>query len=111
MRVLLDENLPRKFKFRLSEYEVYTVQEKGWNGKKNGELLNLMLADKITVLLTVDKNLAYQQNFDKYPISVLVVDTRDNSYDSLMNFLSEIKKHLDHPLSVGLTIIQKTKSD
>lgn len=55
MRVLLDENLPRKFKFRLSEYEVYTVQEKGWNGKKNGELLNLMLADKITVLLTVDK--------------------------------------------------------
>jgi predicted nuclease of predicted toxin-antitoxin system len=60
VRVLLDENLPRKFKFRFSEYDVSTVQEKGWNGKKNAELLNLMLAEGFNVLLTVDKNLAYQ---------------------------------------------------
>jgi hypothetical protein len=60
MRVLLDENLPRKFKFRFSEYDVSIVQEKGWNGKKNGELLNLMLAEGFNVLLMVDKNLAYQ---------------------------------------------------
>lgn len=105
MRVLLDENLPRKFKFRFSEYDVCTVQEKGWNGKKNGELLNLMLAEGFNVLLTVDKNLAYQQNFDKYPIAVLVIDTRDNSYSSLMNFLPEIKEKLNEILPSGLTII------
>lgn len=62
MKVLLDENIPRKFKFRFSEYEVFTVQEMGWNGKKNGDLLKLMLKDAFHVLLTVDKNLAYQQN-------------------------------------------------
>lgn len=38
MKLLLDENLPRKLKQDLSEFEVFTVSEKGWSGKKNGEL-------------------------------------------------------------------------
>lgn len=66
-----------------------------------------MLENGINILLTVDKNLAYQQNFDKYPISVLVIDTRDNSYDSLMEFLAEIKMCLNNELPLGMTIIQK----
>ena len=42
MRVLLDEMLPRKLKRLLPEAaEVVTVQERGWNSKKNGELLTL----------------------------------------------------------------------
>lgn len=107
MKVLLDENVPRKFKFRLANFEVLTVQEKGWNGKKNGELLKLMLGEGIRILLTVDKNLAYQQNFDKYPISVLVIDTKDNSYDSLMTFLPKIKEALNAEFSAGLVLISK----
>lgn len=107
MKVLLDENIPRKFKFRFSEYEIFTVQEMGWNGKKNGDLLKSMLAEAFHVLLTVDKNLAYQQNFDKYPIAVVVIDTRDNSYESLMNFLTQIKETLSNTLPSGLTILSK----
>lgn len=107
MKVLLDENVPRKFKFRLADFDVLTVQEKGGNGKKNGELLKLMLAEDIRILLTVDKNLAYQQNFDKYPICVLVIDTRDNSYDSLMTFLPQIKEALSADFSVGLLLISQ----
>lgn len=105
MKILLDENIPRKFKFRLSEYEVFTVGEMNWNGKKNGELMRLMMENHFRVLLTVDKNLAYQQNFDKYPISVMVMDTRDNSYDSLLPFLPFVKENLDKELPAGLTII------
>ena len=40
MRVLLDENVDRKLKRAFdAEHEVVTVQEHGWGGKKNGELL------------------------------------------------------------------------
>ena len=79
----------------------------GWNGKKNGDLLKSMLAEAFHVLLTVDKNLAYQQNFDKYPIAVVVIDMRDNSYESLMNFLTQIKEILSNTLPSGLTILSK----
>lgn len=38
MRVLLDENLPRRLKRHFAEgIEAVTVQERGWSGKRNGE--------------------------------------------------------------------------
>lgn len=41
MRILLDESLPRRFKDLLEGHEVRSVQDEGWNGKQNGELLTL----------------------------------------------------------------------
>jgi hypothetical protein len=42
MTVLLDENVPRKLKWRLIErgLDVVTVPERGWSGVGNGELLS-----------------------------------------------------------------------
>ncbi|MCY7377125.1 MAG: hypothetical protein LH472_14285 [Pyrinomonadaceae bacterium] len=46
MKILLDENLPKKLKINFAaEHEVHTVREKDWNGKRNGELLGLMTLD------------------------------------------------------------------
>lgn len=42
MKLLLDENLPKRLKKHFPEHEIFTVREKGWNSKKNGELLELM---------------------------------------------------------------------
>ena len=41
MRLLLDENVPRQLKQDITGHEVYTIREKRWNGKLNGELLQL----------------------------------------------------------------------
>ena len=41
MRVLLDENLPRKLAGHLPGHQCRSVAESGWSGKKNGELLAL----------------------------------------------------------------------
>lgn len=71
MRLLLDENLPKRLKSDFPLHEIYTVREKEWNGIKNGELLKLMLAAGFDALLTFDKNLQNQQNFSKYTITVL----------------------------------------
>ncbi len=42
-KVLLDENLPVKIKYRLQE--IYTVTDKGWNALENGDLINAMQRD------------------------------------------------------------------
>ena len=44
MRILFDECVPRPLKRELTDYEIRTVAEMGWSGKKNGELLQLMQA-------------------------------------------------------------------
>jgi hypothetical protein len=54
MRILLDECAPRPLKRELVEYEICTVVEMGWAGKKNGELLRLMSQEGFTILLTTD---------------------------------------------------------
>jgi Protein of unknown function (DUF433) len=65
-------NLPRKLARHLICRTCRTVVECGWPGKKNGELLGL--ADpRFDVLLTLDKNLPYQQNLDAKRIAVLIV--------------------------------------
>jgi predicted nuclease of predicted toxin-antitoxin system len=107
MKLLLDENLPKKLKKDFPEYEIYTVTDKNWNGKKNGELLSLMLDENFDVLLTFDKNLEHQQNFEKYPIAVIVLIAENNTYALLSELVENIKFELEQPLNPGITKVQK----
>lgn len=97
MRLLLDENLPRRLKQDFAEHEVFTVRDKGWNGIQNGELLKLMLAAGFDALLTFDKNLQYQQNFKKYTLTVLVLNAKNNTYAELTLLSGQIRKLLQQP--------------
>ena len=54
MRILLDECLPRELADELSGHDVRTVQQEGWAGLENGELLQRAAAT-FEVLLTIDK--------------------------------------------------------
>lgn len=94
MRLLIDENLPKRPKNDFIEHEIFTVRDKGWNGIKNGELLKLMIADKFDAFLTFDKNLQHQQNFSKYSVSVFVLTARINSYKELTKLSSKVKDYL-----------------
>jgi hypothetical protein len=82
MRILLDECAPRPLKRELVDYEVLTVVEMGWSGKKNGELLRLMSQEGFTILLTTDQNLRYQQNLQQ----VIWKFTTDNARVKLKHF-------------------------
>ena len=60
----------------------------GWSGKKNGDLI--ALADpQFDVLLTLDKNLPYQQNLDAKRIAVLIVRARSNRIQDLLPVVPE----------------------
>ncbi len=107
MKLLLDENLPKRLKIDLAEYEIFTVRDKGWNSKKNGELLELMLAENFNVLITFDQNLEHQQNFEKYPATVFVLIAENNTYQILSELVPNIKMQLEKPLRTGAMKICK----
>ena len=87
MKVLIDECAPRALKSFLSKHghESLTVQEAGWSGKENGELLALAETE-FDVLVTLDTNLRYQQNLTGRRIAILVLLGRSNR-------LSELSRH------------------
>ena len=88
MKILIDENLPRKLAGHLEGHECRTVVGCGWSGKKNGQLLTL--ADPLfDVLLTLDKNLPYQQNLATGQIAVLIIRARSNRIQDLLPLIPE----------------------
>lgn len=89
MRVLLDECVPRSLREQLPGHEVKTVAESGWAGVKNGELLRLA-AERFDVLLTVDRNLEYQQNFLGAALAVIVVHAPSNDVSVLRGFMPKV---------------------
>lgn len=95
MRILLDEDLPRRLAELLVGHEVFTVQRSGWSGVKNGELLGLAAAE-FDVFLTMDRNLEFQQNLAALPIAVLVVEAVSNRMEHLVAMVPAILNELNH---------------
>ena len=106
MKLLLDENLPKRLKLDFPEHEIYTVRDKGWDGKKNRELVRLMVDENFDALLTFDKNLQHQQNFKKYTIPVLVLNASNNTYQTLKDLVPKIKEVLNGDIQPGGTEIK-----
>jgi hypothetical protein len=94
MRILLDECVPRPLKRELADYEIRTVVEMGWSGKKNGELLRLMNQGGFTILLTTDQNLQYQQNLEQAGVAVVVLVARSNRLPDLVPLISDVRSVL-----------------
>ena len=82
MRVLLDESLPRKLALALTGHVAQTVQQRGWAGLKNGELLRKASAE-FDVVVTGDQNLEYQQNPATLPIAVVGLIAVNNRFETL----------------------------
>ena len=84
MRILIDECAPRALRDTLAQcgHQCRTVQDQGWAGKKNGELLNLA-ENAFDVLVTIDTNLRYQQNLTGRKIAILLLSAPTNRLDVL----------------------------
>ena len=103
MRLLLDEYVPARLRKALPSHHVSTVPEQGWSGVKNGKLL-LLAAEKFDALITVDKNLPYQQNASLLPISVFVLDAPSSELRYLLPLIPKLEAALiDH--NPGLFVV------
>ena len=91
MKILLDESLPRKLRNDFGkDHEVWTVRDKGWLVKKNGELLKLIMNESFELFVTADRNLQYQQRVEKLPLTIAVLrgsDNRRSTFQNLIPFL------------------------
>jgi predicted nuclease of predicted toxin-antitoxin system len=83
MRLLLDECVPRRLRQKFEGFQVVTVEAAGFKGLKNGKLLAAAASADFDVLVTVDKNLRYQQNNAKLPMAVLLLSAYSNRVEDL----------------------------
>jgi predicted nuclease of predicted toxin-antitoxin system len=77
LRLLFDENVPKRLRRLLPGHEISTAQERGWGGIVNGKLLHAAEAAGFDVMLTADQNIVYQQNLAERVIALVVLSTND----------------------------------
>jgi hypothetical protein len=94
MKILIDECLPKKLKREFPEHDVSTVPENGWQGKKNGDLLKLMV-EEFDVFITIDGNLSYQQQLSEYDIAFVVLRSKTSRLEDLQPLMPEVKVKLE----------------
>ncbi|MFH5885877.1 DUF5615 family PIN-like protein [Halalkalibaculum sp. DA3122] len=94
IKILLDECLPKKLKYRIEELDrdfvVHTVPEVGWAGMKDGTLLSKAEQD-FDVFITSDRNLSFQQSISNSEIHVVLLIASTNIYEDLLPLVKKVE--------------------
>lgn len=90
MRILLDECVPSRLHREFVGHDAHTVSGMGWAGKKNGELISLMISQNFEVLVTVDQNLRYQTYLRAARIAVIVMVATSNRLADLVPLMPSV---------------------
>lgn len=89
MKVLLDECVTHYLKRDFAGHDVFTVEEAGFKGLKNGQLLQAA-SGKYDVLITVDRNLQYQQNLKNIGVAVIILKAQRSTYPMLKPLMPQV---------------------
>ena len=73
MLILFDQGTPVPLRSFLKGHTVKTAAQQGWSTLSNGDLLRAAEAEGFDVLLTTDKNLAYQQSLKDRRVAIVVL--------------------------------------
>ena len=91
IRVLLDEATPRRLASSFPHtFEIRTVQQMGWAGFGNGELLHLAADHDCDALVTVDQGFEYQLNVAELPIPVVIMIAVRTRLQELRPLVAEV---------------------
>ena len=93
MKVLFDEDVPRKLARSLPLHEIHTVASMQWGGLKNGELLTPIERERFDVFLTGDKNMENQQRLEGRPFALLIMSAIN--WPIVRQFVQRISEPLD----------------
>lgn len=89
MRVFLDECVDRRLARDIVGHEVRTARDQGWTGIANGLLL-ARVSHSFDVFVTVDRNLAFQQNLPSFSIAIIVMRAKSNRLAHLRLLMPEL---------------------
>lgn len=108
MLILLDENLlSKKLKkpFLDAGHTVQNVEDMGWRGTKDRDLLALADAFPFDVLITADKNLPYQQKWQNLVLRIVVLNASSTRPDHLLPLIIRIIPLLQFFAPGSITLI------
>lgn len=95
MKILLDEQIPVKLKYRFNQAdEIYTVRDMKWLGMKDLELFSKISVDQFQLFITNDKNLKFQINSKMLSFSLIDLNFFSNRYDDLLTIMPAINSEL-----------------
>jgi predicted nuclease of predicted toxin-antitoxin system len=106
--ILLDENLlSKKLKKPLLEagHDVRNVDDMGWRGVKDRELLTLAETHAFDVLITADQNLPYQQNLRDRSFRLIILMARSTRPGSLLPLMIQTCSLLPSLAPGSITLI------
>jgi hypothetical protein len=89
VKVLLDECVDRRLATDITGHDVKTVPDAGWAGLTNGELLG-RAQHEFDALVTVDRNLPFQQDLSRFSIAVLVLRAPSNRVADLRGLIPQL---------------------
>ena len=73
MRILFDNGTPRPLRRSLSDHQVATARQRGWERLSNGDLLDRAERAGYQVVITTDQSIRYQQNMTYRRVAVVVL--------------------------------------
>lgn len=95
MKILLDEQLPVKLKYRFDEdHHVSTVRDMKWLGMKDQELFSKIKEENFELFITNDQNLKFQVNKNNPGFSFPDLNSSSNRYDDLLSIMPVINEKL-----------------
>ena len=89
MKILLDENLDHRLRKHLAPHEAVTASFLGWNGLKNGKLLEAAEQGGFDVLITGDQTLSYEQNLTRTRLAIIALSSIE--WRIIKDYLFEIQ--------------------
>ena len=103
MRILLDACVDEQLGEHIVGHEVIHAKQLGWESLTNGKLIRAAEAEGFEVLVTVDKNMRYQQNLSNLQISIITLMTPRISIGHLTPLVPKILAVLED-LPLGTVI-------
>jgi len=88
VHILIDECLPRELGDELIGHEVTTVQEAGWAGFKNGQLLK-KISGSFETFITIDKRIENELEIPR-DVALITIRAPSNRIQDLRPLVSEL---------------------
>ncbi|MBI5475392.1 MAG: DUF5615 family PIN-like protein [Ignavibacteriales bacterium] len=103
MKILIDENLPAKIKFDFGvEHRVMSVNDLGWKGMNNGELLRKAIEHDFRIFITMDSGIQYQQNLNNFPLIIFLIKAKNNKHQTIQPLISKIDEKISGNIENGV---------
>lgn len=98
MKILLDNNVPKSLRRSLLEHEVRTAFEEQVSSFSNGVLLQTAEQRGFEVLVTLDRNMEYQQSPQSILLPVLVLIPEKQGSEGVLELSGKINSLLKEAL-------------